>query len=302
MSERFIKCIISEKADWLAEKHPWAFMLLWQIAKRARRISGHIDGKQIGDAEIGDWKKIGMPTPDTYRYALEILIKYKFVEKVKTCRNWKNAPTSSPTKGTLVRLIDSSIWDINPEINPDVHTELTPTSPRLHPDEQERTRKNNKEEEQTTLQELTSDNIGYKEIILKPTENDCLFAFLKDEKLGLSLASQESLSQEFQLHPEALEWAIKKLTKAKNIRNPGGYLRRMAQEWLKKYENFQHAKHIYEKHKSNFTQTKSLKASTNFCSVFGENLEENPTKVHYELDNQPFKEILESSMRKAGIL
>lgn len=164
-TERFIKFIPSEEADYLQEHHTNAFLLLCQIAKRGRRISGKPDGLEIGEAHIGDYKKAGIETRDKYRTALNILIQRAHIKKVETCRNRKKAPTVSPTGsttiGTKVILLKSDIWDINPEVdnqqNPHINPHRTPTEPPPNPHEQER-KKNDKKEErkeeyfaQTTL-------------------------------------------------------------------------------------------------------------------------------------------------------
>lgn len=118
MSERFLQLNIENEihceADFLASKHPFAFLLLYWIARRARRISGLTDGLDIGTAKIGDWEEMGM-SRQNYRTALKVLIKYKFLEILETNRTRKKSTTGSTTEGTLVRLLDSRIWDINPE-------------------------------------------------------------------------------------------------------------------------------------------------------------------------------------------
>jgi hypothetical protein len=122
MSERFLQLNIendnNHEGDWLAVNHPKAFILLYFIARRARRIPGLIDGLELGMAKIGDWEKIGL-SRQNYRTALKILTQYKFVEILETNRNRKNltmkSTTGSTTEGTLVRLLDRRIWDINIE-------------------------------------------------------------------------------------------------------------------------------------------------------------------------------------------
>jgi hypothetical protein len=141
MASGFLKLNKSEKTEWLMENHPNAFLLLTLIATRARRNDNHIDGLTAGMAYVGDYKKCGIETRDKYRTALDVLIACKLVEKVKTCRskktsnphpksqNRKNSPTSIPTKGTVVKLLNSDIYDINLENDPHLDPHLTPTSP-----------------------------------------------------------------------------------------------------------------------------------------------------------------------------
>lgn len=141
MSERFIKLIDSDESDWLQKNHPSAFLLLCLIARRARRIAGHIDGLEIGEAHIGDYQSAGIQTRGQYRQALKILASLNFIKISETCRNRKKATTGTTTVGTKVKLLDSRIWDINPEINN--HRVNHPTTT-----EQPRTRKNKKEKEE----------------------------------------------------------------------------------------------------------------------------------------------------------
>ena len=60
MNAGFLKLNRSDKADWLLENYPNAFLLLTLIAKRARRDDKHPDGLTRGMAYIGDYKKCGI--------------------------------------------------------------------------------------------------------------------------------------------------------------------------------------------------------------------------------------------------
>lgn len=122
----YFHCKRSDNADWLVEHHPWAFLLLWLIARRARRTNGHIDGLEPGEAFIGDYEKCGIPSRKAYRHALSILVKFKLVEIKKDEKNRKSSSKKSgnwghmskhfgASRGTLVKILDTSIWDINYE-------------------------------------------------------------------------------------------------------------------------------------------------------------------------------------------
>lgn len=134
MSENsFIKLNRSETTDWLMKNHPNAFLLLTQISLRARRYNGHIDGKTIGEAEIGDYWNAGIESEQKYRTAKEVLVKIKIIEISHTKRmknnlrqrpksdqnvqNVKNMATKTTTKsytnGTIVKILSSSVYDIN---------------------------------------------------------------------------------------------------------------------------------------------------------------------------------------------
>jgi hypothetical protein len=151
MSSSFIKLIRSEKSDWLQENYPNAFLLLCLIAKRARRYNGHPDGLEIGMAYIGDYKKAGIETEKKYRLAKERLVKIGSIKILKTNRSkairatqklekskkCKNEATSKATSGTIVLLLKSDIWDINPEDYYDLKGDLRATSGRPRGDKQE---------------------------------------------------------------------------------------------------------------------------------------------------------------------
>jgi hypothetical protein len=77
-------------------------MLLTQIASRAKRTNDFsIHGLEIGDALIGDYESIGL-TRGQYRAAIKRAEKYHLITTIKTTN-----------KGTVVKLINSDIFDIN---------------------------------------------------------------------------------------------------------------------------------------------------------------------------------------------
>jgi len=118
MSERFIKYIPSEKADWLRKHYRNAFALLSLIAENARRTSDHLDGLQIGDAILGNYEDAGL-TRKEYRNAKNKLIELEFIEVVwnPKNKNLQKRAIKRAIKSEVVCLINSEIWDINPEIN-----------------------------------------------------------------------------------------------------------------------------------------------------------------------------------------
>lgn len=149
--ERFIKFIPSEKADWLREKHPYAFLLLSLIAQRARRCPGHPDGLQIGDALIGDYDKAGIPTEAKYRSAKSILVKIGAIKIKETNRNPISKEANKQiltnritTRGTLVTLLNSDVWDINRVLPHDPNNEYSTNKQRFSSDEQEGRKKKEK--------------------------------------------------------------------------------------------------------------------------------------------------------------
>lgn len=101
---KFIKFMRdSEDFDYLISKRPTAFVLLALIAKRAKRTLDHPDPYlEVGEALIGDYETYGV-TEQTYRTDKTFLKKYKFLT------------TKSTSKGTLAKIIKTSIFDINAE-------------------------------------------------------------------------------------------------------------------------------------------------------------------------------------------
>ena len=98
----FIKMIKSKEAFELMKK-PNAFILLTQIAYRAKRTNDFsIHGLEIGEALIGDYKSIGL-TEKKYRTAKAQL------------QSWGFAAFKGTSKGTVAKLINSRIFDINEE-------------------------------------------------------------------------------------------------------------------------------------------------------------------------------------------
>ncbi|MHC4496421.1 MAG: hypothetical protein ACYSYM_11435, partial [Planctomycetota bacterium] len=102
MNSGFIKLIRSEQTREL-QKDPNAFTLLSVIACRARRTSMFdTQDLKLGEALIGDYKNYGM-TEQEYR-----------TSKTKLKR-WGFATFKATTKGTIAKLTDKSIYDINIE-------------------------------------------------------------------------------------------------------------------------------------------------------------------------------------------
>jgi hypothetical protein len=135
MSERFLKLIPSEEAQYLAKKHPNAFILLFFIAERARRENGHPDGLTIGQCHIGDYLSYGLSEKE-YRTAKKILIERNHIKIIETCRtrkseknskstlnlqnleNWADKrATRTTTVGTLAEICSLTVYDINSDIN-----------------------------------------------------------------------------------------------------------------------------------------------------------------------------------------
>ena len=151
MCKKFLKLNLeSDEADFLALRHPNAFILLYFIAKRARRVSGLADGLVIGQCHIGDYRSYGL-TEREYRTAKSVLCKRLLIKISETCRTRKKSTTGTTTVGTLVQLLDSRIWDINPDTNDDRNDDRATTERRPSDEEEEGIRRNKKEEENKNI-------------------------------------------------------------------------------------------------------------------------------------------------------
>ena len=96
----FIALHRGEAAETLLAKHPNAFLLLTQIALRARWKDCPITGMKQGEAFIGDYQNAGIHSRKAYRTAQEILVRTLLVR-------FKGA-----NKGTVATLMDTSIFSV----------------------------------------------------------------------------------------------------------------------------------------------------------------------------------------------
>jgi hypothetical protein len=109
---RWIAMHCGEEIDTLQEKHPNAFLLLCQIARRARWKDCAITGLAMGEAFIGDWKTAGLPSKKAYQVAKSRLEKCGLVD------------FKGGNKGTRATLTDTRIFSLsqddrgNPEAPP----------------------------------------------------------------------------------------------------------------------------------------------------------------------------------------
>lgn len=99
MPQGFIK-LFREKALELLEENSKAFLLLTQIAIRARRNDAEYSSLKANQAFIGDHEKIGLSRQE-YRSAQKKLTKYKLASFEPT------------NKGTIATLICTAVYDIN---------------------------------------------------------------------------------------------------------------------------------------------------------------------------------------------
>ncbi len=150
MSERFLKFIPSEEAFWLMHNKPNAFRLLTHIANTARRKNGHPDGLLIGQCHLEHWSKYKL-SESKYRTAKKILILRKHILITETNRTRQKSTTGMTTESTLVQLLSSTVYDINPESDDDRNDDRMTTGSRLDDDKQEGIRKIKKEKEKENV-------------------------------------------------------------------------------------------------------------------------------------------------------
>jgi hypothetical protein len=141
MGKSFVKLIRGRTVEDMLEHDPPAYHLVTVIALRANRTNKiNILGLNPGEALIGDYRRYGM-TRQVYRGALRRLKKRGFVT------------TRATSKGTIAKLVDTRIYDINVE---DEQPSEQPTS--NHP----ATTNKNKEGKKGKKKTYTSDSIEYR--------------------------------------------------------------------------------------------------------------------------------------------
>ena len=98
----FVKLNRNADAFWkLVQKRHSAFILLSIIAQRARRYSDEDTGLEVGEAWLGDFESYNT-TRSKYRTDLKYLVDFGLIT------------TRKHDIGTAAKLIDSTIFDINP--------------------------------------------------------------------------------------------------------------------------------------------------------------------------------------------
>ena len=101
-TNNFVKLNRNANTFWkLVLKRHSAFVLLCIIAQRARRTSDEETGLEVGEAWLGDFESYNS-TRSKYRTDLKYLIDFGLIT------------TRKHDIGTAAKLIDSTIFDINP--------------------------------------------------------------------------------------------------------------------------------------------------------------------------------------------
>jgi hypothetical protein len=198
MCEKFIKLNTTEErdhpGDWLAKNHPNAFILIYFIARRARRYNGHPDGLIIGDALIGSADFEPKMSRQNFRTAIEKLVELGYIKIVSNGKKLfvdRKSTIKVTITGMLVNLCDTRIWDINADDgNQRSNQQLTNDQPTAN----HKLRKNKKEEkkEQEELPQTPSlpvpSKIKFREFVeLTQQEYDSLLAKNGPEFLNLMI-------------------------------------------------------------------------------------------------------------------
>lgn len=149
-SQRFIKFIASEESTYLLRYHPNVVLLLMQVALRARREEGSPDGLKPGEAFIGDYLNAGIETEKKYRTAKKVAEQRGHLLIIETCRNRKKGATERATIGTKVKLISTTVYDINISVEGDRKGHRGATEGRPKGDELRKNKKEKKEKKNTS--------------------------------------------------------------------------------------------------------------------------------------------------------
>lgn len=124
----FIKLMRGKAGELMQDRNAWS--LVSTIAYRARRTNGfNVKNLKPGEALLGDYKNYGMSKQE-YRTAKAKLAK------------WKIATFRATPRGTIAKLVDNSVYDIN--LDGKQHTEQHTSNTRATPNKEQA--KNEKKE------------------------------------------------------------------------------------------------------------------------------------------------------------
>ena len=164
----------SAEADELQARHPNAFLLLCQIARRARLTPCPVTGLQIGQAYIGDYRQAGIKSERQYRTAKNTL-------KMRGFSTFKTT-----NKGTIATLLEQGIFSLSP-----VEATDKPTGKRQASDRQA-----------TTKIECKNDRMK-KEHVCREADEILKAIWNQTPPLGRQRSSQEKLKSSWMKTPAA---------------------------------------------------------------------------------------------------
>ncbi len=230
--ERFIKLVRQEDSELLRHmirRNHNAFILLTVIANRARRSAEPhpVTGRKQFEAEVGDYEEYGL-SRQQYRTALVHL------------ERWKIITIKPTTKGTIVKLINMGVFDINPEGSNHQGNQL-PTISQPSSNHQPTTKKNEKNEKNGRDNSASSDApspdspsksyVGLSGDRLKRFEEFWAVFNYKSGKAATVKAWKNLGSISDELFQEILSGA-KREASGRDARREAGLTPKMAQGWL----------------------------------------------------------------------
>lgn len=137
--------------DKLIERSPAAFLLLTQIARRAKRTETLLSPLKLGEALVGDFKSLGF-SRQKYRSAKHNL------------QAWGLATFRTTNKGTIAKLTNTMVYNINIDNN-------------NHPDNHQITIKATSQQPSNNHQITTNNNV-----IMKECKNEKKTTSVEDDK------------------------------------------------------------------------------------------------------------------------
>lgn len=121
----YVMLLRGKETDELQEKHPNVYLLITYIARKAKRTNEVSDGYEIGECLLDDSIPIGL-SRQALRTAIEKAENMRLISvsakgrnltlNREICRLNTKSTIKLTIRGTLVKLISSTICDINPEI------------------------------------------------------------------------------------------------------------------------------------------------------------------------------------------
>jgi hypothetical protein len=223
-------------------KHHKEFILLTQIALRAKRNNHKIGNLSKNQALIGDYKTIGL-TEQSYRSAKSNIQK------------WGLATFHPTNKGTIATLTDTTIYDINAEKdNEQTNSPVTskPTVQQRTSNEQATTNNNiNKEKKENNINKENIKKKNFKKYTLSDFENEVKnfteFIEHHDDFINYWTEKDSTGKMKFQLNKT---WETKlRLSKwaRNNFNNINSNSKLTEQSLIKKYgkDSIEMAKRIY---------------------------------------------------------
>ena len=148
--EPFIKLSRDDRVDLLIREDPLAFVLLTVIARRARRTDEPIVGLHSGEAFLGDFSN-------------QHLTRQQYRTRLKKLKKWNLITTRSTTRGTIARLTDTSVYDINAlesnqQSNQQCNQRATNEQPTPHTKPNQRATTNKNDKKKNKNERMKEDN------------------------------------------------------------------------------------------------------------------------------------------------